>query len=147
MTSQQIINLLPYETPFLFVDTLTKISDKGIEGNYTLKKESGFYKGHFKNNPVTPGVILTEIMAQIGVVCLGILLLKKTTFNKEYPKIALTSSAVDFFLPILPGEKVNVVSEKTFFRFNKLQCKVQLFKETGALACRGTISGMFANGK
>ena len=102
MNSQQIINLLPYEDPFLFVDTLTQISENGVEGNYTFKEMAYFYKGHFKNNPVTPGVILTEAMAQIGVVCLGIFLLKETISESSKPQIALTSTAVDFYLPVFP---------------------------------------------
>ena len=57
-------------------------------------------------------------------------------------KIALTSSQVDFFLPVFPGERVMVVSEKEVFRFNKLKCKVKLLNEKGELVCRGQISGM-----
>jgi 3-hydroxyacyl-[acyl-carrier-protein] dehydratase len=142
MTANQIIELLPYQYPFLFVDALTVISSEGITGNFTFKKDSDFYKGHFKNNPITPGVILTECMAQIGVVCLGIYIMKDEVSENNYPKIALTSSRVDFFLPVYPGEKVTVVSEKDVFRFNKLKCKVKLFNEQNELVCRGDISGM-----
>ena len=142
MTANQIIELLPYQYPFLFVDALTVISSEGITGNFTFKKDSDFYKGHFKNNPITPGVILTECMAQIGLVCLGIYIMKDEVSENNYPKIALTSSRVDFFLPVYPGEKVTVVSEKDVFRFNKLKCKVKLFNEQNELVCRGDISGM-----
>ena len=57
-------------------------------------------------------------------------------------KIALTSSEMDFYLPVLPAEKVIVKSEKQYFRFNKLKCKVEMFNEKGALVCRGLIAGM-----
>ena len=67
---------MPYQAPFLFVDELISLSEHGVEGFYTFKKDEYFYQGHFKNNPITPGVILTEVMAQIGVVCLGIYLLR-----------------------------------------------------------------------
>jgi len=142
MTANQIIKLLPYEYPFLFVDALSAISENGITGHYTFKKDEYYYKGHFKNNPVTPGVILTEVMAQIGVVCLGIYLLKDSISNKNEPKIALTSSSIDFFLPVYPEEKVTVISEKQYFRFNKLKCNVKMLNEKGDLICRGSISGM-----
>jgi 3-hydroxyacyl-[acyl-carrier-protein] dehydratase len=142
MTSKEIIKLLPYQSPFLFVDQLTEMSSEGITGNYTFKKDEYFYKGHFKNNPITPGVILTECMAQIGVVCLGIYMLKDEILEEKKPQIALTSSQVDFFLPVFPGEKVTVISEKEVFRFNKLKCKVKLFNEKNELVCRGLISGM-----
>ncbi|WP_290698348.1 hydroxymyristoyl-ACP dehydratase [Lacinutrix sp.] len=142
MNSKQIINLLPYQQPFLFVEELTTISNEGITGNYTFKKNEHFYKGHFKDNPITPGVILTECMAQIGVVCLGVYMLKDEVSEENKPQIALTSSQVDFFLPVFPGEKVTVVSEKEVFRFNKLKCNVKLFNEKNELVCRGKISGM-----
>ena len=79
-------------------------------------------------------------MAQIGVVCLGIFLLGGKF--RESGKVALTKSDVDFYLPVYPGEKVKVVSEKQFFRFNKLKCKVKMFNAAEKLVCRGEISGM-----
>ncbi len=142
MTEQEIIELLPYQKPFLFVDELTMMSSEGITGNYTFKKEEYFYKSHFKDNPITPGVILTECMAQIGVVCLGIYMLKDKISENNHPQIALTSSQIDFFLPVFPGEKVTVVSEKKVFRFNKLKCNVRMLNIKGELVCRGQISGM-----
>lgn len=142
MNTKQIIELLPYRDPFLFVNEIIEISDNGVVGNYTFKKEAFFYKGHFKEKAITPGVILTETMAQIGVVCLGIYLLKEQLLTGEKPEIALTSNQIDFFLPVLPNEKVSVVSKKEYFRFNKLKCSVQLFNEKNELVCRGSISGM-----
>jgi 3-hydroxyacyl-[acyl-carrier-protein] dehydratase len=142
MTSNQIIELLPYQQPFLFVDELTQISDEGITGNYTFKPNEYFYQGHFKNNPVTPGVILTECMAQIGLVCLGIHILGEEISTGNKLQIALTSSQIDFFLPVFPTEKVTVISEKEVFRFNKLRCKVRMLNQKNELVCRGTISGM-----
>lgn len=141
MRKEEIIKLLPYQKPFLFVDGIDTISENGITGYYTFKKEESFYKGHFKDNPITPGVILTECMAQIGLVCLGIYLLKDE-LSEGKPQIALTSSQADFFLPVLPGEKVTVVSEKEVFRFNKLKCKVKMLNDKGDLVSRGNISGM-----
>ena len=83
MNQTEIIKNTPYQKPFLFIDELTEISEQGITGNYTFKKNEFFYKGHFKNNPITPGVILTEAMAQIGVVCLGVYLLNLKYFFSE----------------------------------------------------------------
>lgn len=142
MNSTEIIDFLPYQSPFLFVDELISISENGIEGIYQYKEDEFFYGGHFKENPVTPGAILTETMAQIGVVCLGIYLLKEETSLDKNPQIALTSSVVDFFLPVFPKEKVRVVSQKIYFRFNKLKCSVKMYNQQGELVSRGTISGM-----
>ena len=142
MKTETIIELLPYKAPFLFVEELTYITENGAKGYYTFKNDDYFYKGHFKNNPITPGVILTEVMAQIGLVCLGIYLLKEEFSEIKKPQIALTSYDIDFFLPVKPKERVEVVSEKIYFRFNKLKCKVNLFNEKRKLVCKGTISGM-----
>ena len=145
MTTEQIIALLPYQQPFLFVDTLDDVSENEAIGSYTFKEDEYFYKGHFKNNPITPGVILTEVMAQIGVVCLGIYLIREKIVKSELPKIALVSYEINFFLPVYPKEKVTVVSEKVYFRFNKLKCNVKLLNDKKELVCRGLISGMINN--
>jgi 3-hydroxyacyl-[acyl-carrier-protein] dehydratase len=141
MRSEEIIKYLPYQRPFLFVDELTDISEDGITGTYTFPSDSFYYKGHFKDHPVTPGVILTEVMAQIGVVCLGILLFPND-LQLQVPKIALTSHHIDFFHPVYPKEKITVISEKQYFRFNKLKCHVKAVNEQGQLVCRGEIAGM-----
>ena len=140
MTNHEILNNLPYSKPFLFVDEIVSITENGVEGTYYFDEKLDFYKGHFKDNPITPGVILTETMAQIGVVCLGIYLLNNT-FNKN-SVIALTSCEIEYLKPVYPNQKVKVISEKIYFRFNKLKCKVTMFNEADQEVCRGTIAGM-----
>lgn len=142
MEASEIIALLPYQKPFLFVDGISEISEYYINGHYTFSENEFFYKGHFKDNPLTPGVILTECMAQIGLVCLGIYLLKDELEKTKKPQIALTAHQMDFYLPVLPGQKVHVHSEKEVFRFNKLKCKVKMLNEKEELVARGIISGM-----
>lgn len=140
MTNQEIISKLPYSKPFLFVDEILQINENGVEGTYTFDGNLDFYKGHFKDNPVTPGVILTEVMAQIGLVCLGIFLLDDS-FNIN-TSIALTSTEIEFLKPVFPNEKIIVISEKIYFRFGKLKCKVIMKNEKGENVCMGTIAGM-----
>jgi 3-hydroxyacyl-[acyl-carrier-protein] dehydratase len=143
MTKEDIISKLPYSKPFLFVDELLHLDVNGVEGCYTFDENLDFYKGHFKDNPVTPGVILTEVMAQIGLVCFGIYLLNDT-FD-ENTAIALTSSEMEFLKPVFPKEKVMVNSEKIYFRFGKLKCKVEMKNEKGEVVCRGIIAGLMTN--
>lgn len=140
MTKQEIISKLPYSRPFLFVDELLHIDENGVEGCYTFDENLDFYKGHFKDNPVTPGVILTEVMAQIGLVCLGIYLLNDE-FSQE-SSIALTSTEIDFLKPVFPNEKVTVISEKLYFRFGKLKCKVKMLNIENNEVCSGFIAGV-----
>ncbi|TDQ06380.1 3-hydroxyacyl-ACP dehydratase FabZ family protein [Pedobacter metabolipauper] len=144
MNKEEILQCLPYSKPFLFVDELLEIDENSVSGTYTFDKSLDFYKGHFKDHPVTPGVILTETMAQIGLVCLGIYL----TGNSESGvpgHVMLTSTAIDFMKPVFPGEKVKVLAEKIYFRFKKLNCSVQMLNAAGEVVCKGTIAGMVTN--
>lgn len=140
MEEKDIISRLPYSKPFLFVDKIIRIDEDGVEGEYTFNENLDFYKGHFKDNPVTPGVILTEVMAQIGLVCLGIYLLNKNINSKSVN--ALTSTDINFMKPVFPNEKVTVISEKVYFRFGKLKCRVSMKNERDEIVCSGVISGM-----
>ena len=63
------------------------------------------------------------------------------TFNKN-TSIALTSTEIEFLKPVFPNEKVRVLSEKIYFRFGKLKCKVVMTNEKEEIVCSGTIAGM-----
>jgi 3-hydroxyacyl-[acyl-carrier-protein] dehydratase len=141
MKYKEIIQQLPYSSPFLFVDSLSALDENGVTGTFTFDKDLDFYKGHFKDHPVTPGVILTETMAQIGLVCLGIFL-NGDLEQGASGHVMLTSTAIDFLKPVFPGETVTVISEKIYFRFKKLHCSVSMFNEKGEVVCKGTLSGM-----
>ncbi|MEH3111764.1 3-hydroxyacyl-ACP dehydratase FabZ family protein [Pedobacter terrae] len=141
MTKLEILDQLPYGKSFLFVDELLHIDENGAKGTYTYAKDLPFYEGHLKNRPITPAVILTETMAQIGLVCLGIYLLRDVKTDQNI-SLAMTSNAIDFLKPVSPGEQVMVTSEKVYFRFNKLSCKVKMENAAGEVVCKGNISGM-----
>lgn len=145
--NNHILNHLPYKSSFRFVDHISLLSEDEVRGDYTLKKDSFFYEDHFVGNPVTPGVIITEIMAQIGLVVLGIFLMLRETevnFNEDddsvYP--LLTSTDVSFYKMVLPGQKVTVVSKKQYFRFGKLKCNVEMLDSEGELIARGIFAGI-----
>lgn len=139
MTSNEILSKLPYAKPFLFVDEILNIDENSIEGCYTFSANLDFYKGHFINNPITPGVILVETMAQIGLVCFGIYLLRN---GENKSAFALSSTEIEFLKPVFPNEKVTVISEKIYFRFGKLKCKVKMINAENQEVCSGFISGM-----
>ena len=141
MSPQNILRLIPQQEPFRFVDEILQVDQSGIEGVYTFRKEADFYRGHFPGKPITPGVILIECMAQIGLVGLGIYLLLKA--NEEgSPQAVFSSAEVDFLAPVYPEEQVVVQSEKMYFRLKKLKCKTTMHKASGELVCKGTLSGM-----
>ena len=137
----KIQNLLPYSPPFLFVDGIDSISEDGVEGHYTFRKDEYFYAGHFVDKPITPGVILIETMAQIGLVPLGIYLTKSHQITQNTACV-FTSSQVEFLEIVRPGEKVRVRSEKKYFRMNKLKCKVVMTDSLKRTVCKGELAGI-----
>jgi len=144
LTPEEILDLLPQRDPFRFVDEILEVSKEHIVARYTFRPESEFYRGHFPGNPITPGVILLECIAQVGVVALGIYLVAA-----EYGlagverKISLFADAeVEFSGVVRPGEQVTVSASKQFFRRGKLRSKAEMHKDDGTLVCSATISGM-----
>ena len=147
MKSNDIIALLPYDKPFLFVSEILSVDENGIIGTHTFLDSEDFYKGHFKDFPVTPGVLLTECCAQIGLVCMGIYLSQiSTEAISTKSTVAMTESEMEFLKPVYPGERVQVRAEKVYFRFQKLKAKVFLYNLHGELACRGQIAGIIKSG-
>lgn len=140
---KDLLQYLPYKSPFLFVDEIVKVTEEDITGNYTFKKELNFYEGHFPEYPITPGVILTECAAQIGLVCLGIYLELNKSTDEDHPKaFVLTSSEVDFLKPVFPGDKVVVEAKKIYYRLGKLKSSFVMKNEAGDMICKGNLSGM-----
>jgi len=144
----EILKYLPYKSSFLFVDNISALDENGVTGDYTLKPDAFFYEDHFPGNPVTPGVILTEIMAQIGLVVLGIHLMLTSDHEvvmDEGSFPLLTSTEVSFFKMVLPKEKVIVTSKKLYFRFGKLKCAIQMHDTMGDVIAKGIFSGVIKN--
>lgn len=143
MNYQYILDRLPYKSSFRFVDEISYLDPEKVIGHYTLRADAFFYEDHFPGNPVTPGAILTEIMAQIGLVVLGIFLVQPDTTEPAIPVFPLLTSAdVSFLKMVLPGQKVTVISNKVYFRFDKLKCKVVMQDAEGEEIAKGIFSGI-----
>ena len=143
MNYESILAKLPYQYPFLFVDRLMSLDQEGVEGEYTFRSDSWFYEGHFKDRPVTPGVLLTECCAQIGLACLGLFLLGQSIESDQAPSgVALAEDQMQFLSPVYPGQTVRVKAVKQYFRFGKLKVNVAMYTSDEVLVCKGWLSGI-----
>lgn len=97
-----IMKLLPHRQPMLLVDKIMELSEQHVIGvkNVTLNEE--FFKGHFPDNPVMPGVLLIEAMAQCG----GVLVLKTVPDPENYLTYFIKIDGVKFKQKVIPGDTV-----------------------------------------
>ena len=100
---EQIKDLIPHRDPFLFVDTCEIISpgEYGKSQKY-FSKDEFFFSGHFPNNPIVPGVIIVEAMAQTA----GIVVSYKLRDYKEKSVLFMSVNKAKFRKPILPNDTV-----------------------------------------
>jgi 3-hydroxyacyl-[acyl-carrier-protein] dehydratase len=140
----EILALLPQQEPFRFVDEILEVSSHRILATYTFSPDADFYRGHFPGNPVTPGVILLECIAQVGVVALGIYLVALEAGREAVDdRLSLFADAdVDFSGVVRPGDRVTVSAKKKFFRRGKLRSEAEMHLDDGTLVCSATISGI-----
>ena len=143
LTPKQVLDLIPQQDPFRFIDEILEVDDDRIVGTYRFRPEADFYRGHFPGNPVTPGVILIEALAQVGIVALGIFLLARESEDEVTKTMTLfTDTNVEFAGIVNPGDRVTITAEKVFFRRRKLRSSAEMKLDDGTVVCSGTVSGM-----
>ena len=116
----EILKLLPHRYPFLLVDRILEVEKgKRIVGikNVTFNEE--FFQGHFPGNPVMPGVLIVEAMAQVSAIGLhGVV--------PEQEKKILYLSAVDrckFRRPVVPGDQLRIEAEILNLKTRICKCR------------------------
>ena len=91
----------------------------------------------------SPGVILIESLAQVGIVALGIYLLAQKSEDDTAKIMTLfTDTDVEFSGIVNPGDRVTITAEKVFFRRLKLRSKAEMKLDDGTIVCSGIVSGM-----
>ena len=144
---QEILQLVPQQEPFRFIDEIISLDEEQIVGAYRFREDEYFYRGHFPGHPITPGVILIETMAQIGVVAFGIYLLSRqknmrpAQMNMPLSLFSL-ADGVEFKKIVSPGERVIVKGKKIYFRKNIIKASVSMERENGEIICFGELSGV-----
>ena len=97
-----IQKILPHRYPFLLVDKITYFDEKHIEGIKNVTINEPYFVGHFEGNPIMPGVLQLEAMAQVG----GVLLLNIVDDPQDHWVYFLAIDKARFKRPVRPGDQI-----------------------------------------
>jgi beta-hydroxyacyl-ACP dehydratase FabZ len=116
----EILKILPHRYPFLLVDRILEVEKgKRIVGIKNVTYNEEFFQGHFPGNPVMPGVLIVEAMAQVSAIgLLGVV--------QEHEKKLLYLSAVDrckFRRPVVPGDQLRIEAEILNLKTRVCKCR------------------------
>lgn len=143
LTPAEVLAAIPHAPPFRFVEDILEVDDEHIAASCRFDADADFYRGHFPGNPITPGVLLLEAMAQAGVVAHGIYLMGRPALESGSDLLTLFTQAEAEFLGIVrPGERVLVHAQKVRFRHRMLRSKVTMQREDGSVVCEATLTGL-----
>ena len=132
MNREEIKNILPHREPMLLIDEID-IDEQGIaHAQYRIKDDEFFCKGHFPGNPIVPGVIQCEIMAQSCALLVKDEIVGKTTLYSGIDKVR-------FKHPVYPGDLCEVTARLKSKRGNLFFCEAVL-NVAGNLCCKGDLS-------
>ena len=100
MDINRIRELLPHRYPFLLVDKIIEVGDNHIVGVKNMTQNEPFFQGHFPQEPVMPGVLQIEAMAQVG----GLLVLNMVDEPERYSTYFMKIDNVKFRQKVVPGD-------------------------------------------
>ena len=124
LNQEEIKEYIPHGEPFLFIDELIDIEKlKKATGVKTFTQNDDFFRGHFPEQPVVPGVILVEMMAQTAAALIAYSI-KEETFDKIVYLMNIDNTK--FRKPVFPNEKI-------FAKVNALRSKGRVWKFEGIL--------------
>jgi 3-hydroxyacyl-[acyl-carrier-protein] dehydratase len=137
LTYEDIIKILPHRYPFLLVDRIIELEmNKRVVGIKNVTANEPFFQGHFPDNPIMPGVLIIEAMAQVG----GILarlsvpdVLEREMGNSIF---FVSMEGVKFRRPVIPGDQIRfeLVPLRTGSRIWKMAGKASVEGEVAAEA-------------
>jgi 3-hydroxymyristoyl/3-hydroxydecanoyl-(acyl carrier protein) dehydratase len=109
-TLEDIRAILPHRPPFLFVDKVKKLTpDKSIIAERKIDPDEFYFKGHFPQKPIMPGVLITDALAQTSGLLWGLSKKKQPDKYSEDPELFYLAAAdMKFVSPALPGDTLRL---------------------------------------
>lgn len=127
MDARAIQEVLPHRSPFLLVDGITELTEDTVSGFRLISISDPVFSGHFPGEPVYPGVLQIEMIAQVGACWI-------LSRRENLGKIAYLMSveSAKFRRPALPGMRLDVFGKITSYksRFGRLE---------GQISCDGKV--------
>jgi len=106
---QDIVRFLPHRYPFLLIDRITEIElGKNIVGIKNVTANEPFFQGHFPGNPIMPGVLIIEAMAQAGGILARLSLNGLAEKENTDSVFFMTMDKVKFRRPVVPGDQLRL---------------------------------------
>ena len=143
MNTEEIKNLLPHREPFLFIDKVTAITMEHISAERFVSPNEPFFKGHFPNFPIMPGVIIVEAMAQTCGI-LGSYIMKQAASEKSVYLLCGVEK-VRFKKKVMPGDTLRfetklLANKRKIWKFdskafngNEIVCSAEILCADGSL--------------
>ena len=134
--------LLPHRPPFLLVDRVFHIDKNDIAGIKNVSMNEPFFVGHFPEEPVMPGVLIIEALAQ----CCGILVLNGVDDPKSYSTYFLKADGVKWKRKVVPGDTLQLECHITDFRRGICTAEAKAFVG-GQLACEAILTAQIVKNR
>ncbi|MEW9835775.1 3-hydroxyacyl-ACP dehydratase FabZ [Mesorhizobium marinum] len=136
----ELMKLLPHRYPFLLIDRIVDIDgDNSATGIKNVTINEPHFQGHFPGQPVMPGVLLVEAMAQVA----GAISLRAAGSDQPSLVYFLTIDGAKFRKPVVPGDQVEIKVRKIKKRGNIVRFACEAFVE-GAMVAEAEIAAMLA---
>jgi 3-hydroxyacyl-[acyl-carrier-protein] dehydratase len=136
----ELMKLLPHRYPFLLLDKIVDIDgDNSATGIKNVTFNEPHFQGHFPGQPVMPGVLIVEAMAQVA----GAISLKAAGSDKPSLVYFLTIDGAKFRKPVIPGDRLEIKVKKIKKRGNIVRFACEAFVES-AMVAEAEIAAMLA---